>query len=61
MKALMRNNRASAVQKAARVQVDSKFQVPFESTRISTLDRFADEPEPTNDEQIVTHYLKHHP
>ena len=41
--------------------IDPKNQVPFESTRISTLDRFADEPEPTADDQIVTHYLKHHP
>ena len=40
---------------------DPKNFVPFESTRIATLDRFADEPEPTNDDQIVTHYLKHHP
>jgi len=40
---------------------DPKNFVPYESTRIATLDRFADEPEPTNDEMIVTHYLKHHP
>ena len=30
--------------------VDPKQQVPFESTRISTLDRFADEPEPSADD-----------
>ena len=29
---------------------DPKYHVPFESTRISTLDRFADEPEPKHDE-----------
>jgi len=29
---------------------DPKNFVPYESTRIATLDRFADEPEPTNDE-----------
>ena len=29
---------------------DPKFHVPYESTRISTLDRFADEPEPKHDE-----------
>ena len=41
--------------------VDPSKQVPFESTRISNLDRFKDEPEPTADDMIVTHYLKHHP
>ena len=36
-------------------------QVPFESSRLMTADRFADEPEPAEEDQIVTHYLKHHP
>ena len=40
---------------------DPKNAVPYESTRIATLDRFADEPEPKEEDQIVTHYLKHHP
>ena len=40
---------------------DPKHEVPFESTRIATLDRFEDEAPPSNDEQIVAHYLKHHP
>lgn len=35
--------------------------VPFESSRVMTADRFADEPEPAEDDQIITHYLKHHP
>lgn len=35
--------------------------VPFESSRVMTADRFADEPEPAEEDQIVTHYLKHHP
>ena len=26
-----------------------------------TADRYADEPEPKEEDQIVTHYLKHHP
>jgi hypothetical protein len=47
--------------RAAYRLVDPKDQVPYESTRVSQLSRFADEPEPTNDEMIVTHYLKHHP
>ena len=42
-------------------RTDPKNFVPYESTRIATLDRFQDEPEPTQDEMIVTHYLKHHP
>ena len=36
-------------------------QVPFESSRLMTADRFEDEPEPAEEDQIVTHYLKHHP
>ena len=33
----------------------------YESTRVSDQRRFEDEPEPTEDEQIKSHYLKHHP
>jgi len=40
---------------------DPANHVPFESSRVMTADRFADEPEPTEEDQIVTHYLKHHP
>ena len=40
---------------------DPKNQVPFESSRLMTADRFEDEPEPAEEDQIVTHYLKHHP
>ena len=40
---------------------DPKNFVPFESSRVMTADRFADEPEPAEEDQIVTHYLKHHP
>ena len=35
--------------------------IPYESPLVSTQDRYEDEPAPTNDEMIVTHYLKHHP
>ena len=38
----------------------SKF-IPFESPRLVTQDRFEDEPEPGEQDQIVVHYLKHHP
>lgn len=58
MRRLMKS-RARA--QAVRSFVEPKDQVPYESTRISQLSRFADEPEPTNDDMIVTHYLKHHP
>ena len=40
---------------------DPANQVPFESSRVMTADRFKDEPEPAEEDQIVTHYLKHHP
>ena len=40
---------------------DPKNFVPFESSRLMTKDRFEDEPEPAEEDQIVTHYLKHHP
>ena len=40
---------------------DPKNFVPFESSRVMTADRFEDEPEPQEEDQIVTHYLKHHP
>ena len=35
--------------------------IPFESPLVSTQNRYEDEPAPTNDDMIVTHYLKHHP
>ena len=35
--------------------------IPFESTRVADQNRFKDEPEPTEDDMVVTHYLKHHP
>ena len=34
---------------------------PYESSRVSDQSRYEDEPEPTEDEQIKSHYLKHHP
>ena len=40
---------------------DPKNHIPFVKANVSTLDRYADEPEPTEKDQIVTHYLKHHP
>ena len=40
---------------------DPANHVPFESSRVMTADRFRDEPEPAEEDQIVTHYLKHHP
>ena len=40
---------------------DPKNFVPFESSRVMTADRFEDEPEPAEEDQIITHYLKHHP
>ena len=40
---------------------DPKNFVPYESSRLMTADRFEDEPEPQEEDQIVTHYLKHHP
>ena len=58
---LMRSRLQGQATLAATRFVDPKDQVPFESTRISDLSRFRDEPEPTNDDMIVTHYLKHHP
>ena len=65
MKTLMRSRKqTSAMMLAGRSQhnfFDPKDQVPFESTRISNLSRFRDEPEPKENEQIVGHYLKHHP
>ena len=33
----------------------------YESSRIADGSRFEDEPEPTDDDQIKSHYLKHHP
>ena len=46
---------------AARLKVDPSNQVPYENANVQQLSRFADEPEPTEDDMIVTHYLKHHP
>ena len=40
---------------------DPKNFYEFDSSRMMTKDRYADEPEPTEDDQIKTHYLKHHP
>ena len=40
---------------------DPANHIPFVSTRLATADRFRDEPEPAEEDQIVTHYLKHHP
>ena len=64
MRAVMRNRMQASLlasRSGLHNKVDPSKQVPFESTRISNLDRFKDEPEPTNDDMIVTHYLKHHP
>ena len=58
---LMRSRLQGRAALSATRFVEPKNQVPFESTRISDLSRFEDEPAPKNDEQIVTHYLKHHP
>merc|ERR1719362_2333056 len=35
--------------------------IPYESPNMTTQDRFEDEPEPTEKDFIVAHYLKHHP
>ena len=40
---------------------DPKNFYEYDSSRMMTKDRYADEPEPTEDDQIKTHYLKHHP
>ena len=58
---LRRQMRTTAQMLGARLKVDPSNQVPYESANISQLSRFDDEPEPTQDEMIVTHYLKHHP
>jgi hypothetical protein len=57
----MRRLMRSRAQTLSARNFDPKNVTPFESSRVSTLDRFADEPEPHEDEMIVTHYLKHHP
>ena len=40
---------------------DPKNFIDYEDPRVSTNDRYADEPEPTEDDMIKIHYLKHHP
>ena len=40
---------------------DSKNWIPNEDPRVSTQNRYADEPEPQEHDMIITHYLKHHP
>ena len=47
---MLRRLMKSRAQTLAARNFDPKMQVPYESTRISSLDRFADESEPTNDD-----------
>ena len=35
--------------------------IPYESPLVNTQNRHEDEAPPSNDDMIVTHYLKHHP
>lgn len=44
-----------------RPEDDPKNWIPNEDPRISTQNRYNDEPEPKEHDMIVTHYLKHHP
>ena len=57
---LQQNSRAFTVG-SSDPRMDPKNHVPFESNRVMTKNRFDDEPEPKEEDQIVTHYLKHHP
>ncbi len=40
---------------------DPKNWIPNEDPRVSTQNRYDDEPEPGEQDMIITHYLKHHP
>ena len=40
---------------------DPKNFIPYESPLVNTQNRHEDEAPPSNDDMIVTHYLKHHP
>ena len=54
-------SQALASRSGVRPDEDPKNFIPYESPRLSTFDRYADEPEPTEDDMIKVHYLKHHP
>ena len=61
---LLRSKQRGAVLAATRSGQQNPFgvkEIPFESTRVADQRRFEDEPEPTEDDMIKTHYLKHHP
>ena len=62
MRRLMQS-RASAMtcRSAPLPESDPKNHIPYESTRVTTQNRYNDEPEPQQDDMIITHYLKHHP
>ena len=55
------NSAARMSQKYATPADDPKNWIPGEDPRVSTQDRYEDEPEPAEHDQIVAHYLKHHP
>ena len=60
---LMAINQTQTSQLAARKLKDedpANF-IEYESPRLSTQDRYEDEPEPTADDMIKSHYFKHHP
>ena len=60
MQAMLQMQNARAFSTGLKMD-DPANQVPYESSRVMTQDRFEDEPEPGEEDQIVTHYLKHHP
>merc|ERR1719240_362795 len=50
--------------RTARLFIDPKKDIKqhgYDSTQFNDARRFEDEPEPTEDDQIKNHYLKHHP
>ena len=51
----------SSQTKYEHASLDPANHIPYESTRLVNQSRFEDEPEPQEEDQIVTHYLKHHP
>ena len=69
MRRLLRSRQACMTSMAMRAQKtheEMTYPLPnapkaFECTTYSVASRHEDEPEPTEDEMIKTHYLKHHP
>ena len=59
MQALLLQRQSAAM--STHPRDDPNNHIPFESNRLTDKSRFDDEPEPAEEDQIVTHYLKHHP